>query len=394
MKYSANSDLTERQQEIYELYYKFDCNTRLVAEHLSQRESSIIQSLWYIAKKKFVDPDKFSPVAPAGWSSKFKTVQYNGAGEIIQTWDRISPMEQSIESFLCSINERVKPKEDTIPGPKQSDIKKDTAFVWPCVDMHVGLAAWKPETLDSNYNLKICKNLEDAATIEMLKKIGFVDHIHLAFLGDTTHTDSKTNMTPESGNILDVDSRYTKIIWTCRDIICNKIEKSLEQANTVSVDIVQGNHDPNTAVCMLTIIDAYYRNEPRVEINISPAQFKFFKWGESICMGAHGHEAPPQRLATFLMDYVIQNEIKAKELYVFKANIHHRKKQVIPGIDECDGGVIVETFPTLTAKDGWHAMKGFSSKRGTKGKLFHKKYGLIDDVNINAKYLYCKYDIE
>ena len=111
-------------------------------------------------------------------------------------------------------------------------------------------------------------------------------------------------------------------------------------------------------------------------------------------MGAHGHEASPQRLASFLMDYVIQNEIKAKELYIFKGHVHHKKKDVIPGMDEIDGGVLVETFPTLTAKDGWTSGKAFGSRRSTKGKLFHKKYGLIDDLNINAKYLYCKYDIK
>ena len=35
-----------------------------------------------------------------------------------------------------------------------------------------------------------------------------VDHIHLAFLGDTTHTDNKNNMTEKSHNILDVDSAF------------------------------------------------------------------------------------------------------------------------------------------------------------------------------------------
>ena len=388
------NELTERQEEIYKLYYEFNCNVTKLSKHLNISVKAIESTLYRAARKgKFISPDQSSPVAPVGWSSKFKTVQYKGSGEIIQTWDRISPMEQSIEAFLNSINERVTPLETIIEPPDQKDVQKDIAFVWPCVDMHVGLAAWKPETLDKNFNLKISKKLEEVATKEMLKKLGYVDHIHLAFLGDSTHTDNKSNMTPTGNNTLDVDSRYTKIIWTCRDIICNKIERSLEHANTVSVDIVQGNHDPNTAVCMLTIVDAYYRNEPRVNVNVSPAKFKFFTWGESIVMGCHGDEAKPARLAAFLMDYVIQNEIKVKELYIFKGHIHHKKSESIPGIDECDGGVIVETFPTLTAKDGWTAGKAYSSRRSTKGKLFHKKYGLIDDLNINAKYLYCNYDI-
>jgi hypothetical protein len=341
-----------------------------------------------------VNPDKSSPVAPPGWFSEKKTIQYKDEnGNTV--WDRVKPEETSIELFIESFKNRIIPPFPyKIPPPEQNTIQKDIAFVWPCVDMHVGLAAWKPETLDSNYDLKISKKLEDAATVEMLKKVGPVEHIHLAFLGDTTHTDNKTNMTPASGNILDVDSRYPKIVWTARDIICNKIEKSLAYANTVSVDIIKGNHDPNTAVCMLMTIDSHYRNEPRVKVNISPAQFKFFQWGVSYLMGCHGHEAPASRLGSFQMNYVIQNSIDAKELYVYKANIHQQKKEIIIGIDETDGGVIIETFPTLTAKDGWNAGKAFSSRRASIGKLFHKKHGLIDDRKVNAKFLAYKYNIE
>ncbi len=387
--------LTDKQQKIYDMYINSNFSLSKVSKTLKINRQNVAKSLFYIAKKGYhVAPDRNSEVAPYGWNSTFKTVQYDGKGNIKQTWDRIKPNEtESIDLLIDSLKQRVNPISLEIDPPKEKDIQKDTCLIWPVVDMHVGLAAWKPETLDSNYNLKISKKLENAATIEMLKKIGPVEHIHLAFLGDNTHTDNRTNKTELSGNILDVDSRYPKIIWTCTNIICNKIEQSLAYANTVSVDIVQGNHDPNTAVCMLAIIDAYYRNEKRVKINISHAQFKFFQWGNSIIMGCHGDEAPPARLGAFLMDYVIQKEIKAKELYIFRGHVHHRKAQFIIGMDEIDGGVLIETFPTLTAKDGWHAAKAFSSRRATIAKLFHKKYGLIDDYKVNAKYLAYKYNI-
>lgn len=385
---------TDRQIEVNKAYHRLGCNPKKVSKALGISPSAVLKNLFYGAKNGLhVVPDNYSPVAPAGWSSTFKTVQYKGNGDIIQTWDRVKPMEQGIELFIESINDRIQPKKLIIPKPEQDSIQKDIAFSWPCVDMHVGMAAWKPETLDSNYDLKISRKLEDAATIEMLKKVGPVECIHLAFLGDTTHADNRTNKTELSGNILDVDSRYPKIIKTTQDIICNKIDRALAYSNQVVIDILPGNHDPNTAVCILAIIAAYYRNEPRVKVNVSPAQFKFFQWGISIAMGCHGHEAPPARLGAFLMDYVIQNEIKAKELYIFKGHVHHRKKEVSQGINETDGGVMVETFPTLTAKDGWHSSKAYNSRRATIGKVFHKKYGLIDDYKITAKFLASKYKI-
>jgi hypothetical protein len=387
------TELTPKQEEVYGLYKKYNNNINLVADDLGMQRNSVIKHLAFIAIKGYpITPDNHSPIAPPGWTSVYKTVQHKDS-DGNTTWDRIRPEQLSIDLLIDSLKDRTPINELIIAPPAQNDIQKDVCLLWPCVDMHVGLAAWKPETLDSNYNLKTSKKLEDAATIEMLKKVGPVEHIHLAFLGDNTHTDNRTNQTEKNANILDVDSRYPKIIWACRDIICNKIEKSLAYANTVSVDIVQGNHDPNTAVCMLAIIDAYYRNEKRVKINISHSQFKFFQWGVSIAMGCHGDEAPPARLGALLMDYVIQNEIKVKDLYVFKGHVHHRKAGLIPGIDEVDGGVLVETFPTLTAKDGWHASKAYSARRASVSKLFHKEYGLIDDYKVNAKYLAYKYNI-
>ena len=399
-------ELTDRQKEVYAAYKNFDGSDLKVAASLEISIVAVRKHLFLIAKKgytidperlreqkHYIAPDRHCEQAPAGFGLDKSTIQSNSKGEIVQRWDKVSPLEQNMTLFVKYLSDRTPPSPLVILPPSEKEIQKDIAFVWPCVDLHIGLFARKLETLDSNFNLDISKKLEDAANQEMFKKVGPVDRIHLAFLGDTTHIDNKSNMTPKNGNVLDVSGTYSQIVWACQDIICNKIDQALNYAKIVSVDIAPGNHDPNTSVCMLAVIAAYYRNEPRVKINTSPAPFRFFHWGVSFLMGAHGDEAPAPRLAAFLMDYVIQNEIRAKELYAYQAHVHHRKAGLIPGITETDGGVLIETFPTLTAKDNWHTSKAYLGRRATIGKIFHKKHGLIDDCKINAKFLSSKYDI-
>jgi len=388
----ATDPLTLRQKEVYETYKLCDYSETKTAKKLDLSNITIRKHLFYIARKGIpICPDRFCEQAPVGFGLDKSTIQINKDGQIVQRWDRVSPDKYTIDLFIEALKDRTPENSFKIDPPM--GVKEGMAFVWPNVDMHIGMIAKPEETLGKPFDLKIAKKLHQAANKEMFSKIGPVDHIHLAFLGDTVHVDNKSFTTPKNNNLLDAAGSYKEIIWACRDILCDKIDAALTCARTVSVDILPGNHDLNTAVCLAAIMGSYYRSEPRLSISPDTGPFKFFQWGGSFIMGCHGDEAKPNRLAMFLMDYVIQNEIKAKELYIFKGHIHNKKTDLIPGITETDGGVMVETFQTLIPNDAWHTSKAYSSKQATTGKLFHKEYGLIDNFSVSLKLLSCKYGL-
>jgi len=68
--------ITHRQQQIYDCYYKNECNTKKTADEIGITDTSIKKALFYCAKKgKPVTPDAFNECLPAGFGVTKTTIQ-------------------------------------------------------------------------------------------------------------------------------------------------------------------------------------------------------------------------------------------------------------------------------------------------------------------------------
>lgn len=384
MKTVKNNQPTERQIQINELYHKLGSAAR-VAKELGLNEAGVVKSLFYGARNGLpVIPDGYSPVAPTGWSSIFKTVQYNGKGDIVQTWDRVKPDEMAIEQLFRFLSDRTPVLETVIDAPEEAD--DDLMLEWLLMDHHIGLHSYGKET-GADYDTKIATDLIIKAARKIFSTHQQVGKAVIVLGGDNIHSDSRANVTEKSKHNLDVDSRYQKTIKAAYCAMTTSIDIALANAKTVDVIVLSGNHDYHTAICLAVILAAHYRNNERVRIDTTPTKHKFLQFGNTYFMYTHGDTGSNNRLATYLMNHIIRKGIQGiNRMFVRKGHLHKNGRMTPPGLTDEDG-VIVELFPTMCAPDSYAHEYAFQSARSTVANIWHCKYGQRSRMEIGVKEL-------
>lgn len=362
---------TDRQIEINKLYHDNQCNSAAVSKITGLSVTSVNKHLFYGARNGLsVTADKFSEVAPPGWSSYARSVLHKG-GEVKLVWDKIRPDDQT-ETIFKFLENRTPVLKKIIPGPKS--FSKDLMLEWKVFDSHLGLHAWAKQT-GEDYSIKHAQHLIESAARRIYQLYGNVEHSLIVFGGDNLHADNRSAVTEKSKFHLDVDNRYQKSLEAFCVSATVSIDTALSKSNHVEVKILSGNHDFHSAIAISIILKAHYRNNPRVTVDDSPAKHKFFLWGTNFFMYTHGDTAPAKRLSSYMLNYIINNNLTGiKRKLVRKGHIHKSEKVFPAGLTEEDG-VIIETFPTMAAHDAYSAEGAYSSVRATVAELWHKKYG-------------------
>ena len=375
---------SKRQIEINEVYHDLKCNVASTARHFKMTRNSVIESLFGGAVGGLIVlPDKSSPVAPPGWSSTYKTVQYNKKG-VIQTWDRLRPDEICIEKLLIFLEDRTPVLSKTIKGP--SDFRKDLMLEWKLFDQHHIMHSWGLQT-GADYTIKHSQHLIEESARKIFGEHGPVDTCVIILGGDNMHADNRSNKTEKSGHSLDVDSRYPKGLDTFILSMVFAIDQALTKANKVVVEVLSGNHDWHTAIAISRILMAHYRKNPRVTIDPSPMEHKFFRWDTTLFMYSHGDSAPPDRYANFITNHVIRNDMTGLKRLLVRVGHIHTKRRVRP-IELFQKGIaVVEYFNTLAAPDSYTTGAAFTSTRATTTDIFHRKWGKRGGMELSAEEL-------
>lgn len=225
--------------------------------------------------------------------------------------------------------------------------------VYPIADQHNGLLAWGRETGEA-YDLEIgCRRLRECMAT-LVSQSPRSSRAIILNLGDWQHTDDGKNMTPGGGNLLDVDSRYFKILTTGVQLMMDCIELALQKHAHVTVVNLPGNHDPHASIALTVALAAFYSNNPRVTINQDPSPFFYYRFGDTLIGATHGHKCPPERMAMGMAVNRREDWGATKFHYFFHGHFH---KDTVVEI----GDVRVEGFRTIAAKDAWSHAADYTS---------------------------------
>ena len=103
-------------------------------------------------------------------------------------------------------------------------------------------------------------------------------------------------------------------------------------------------------------------------------------------MASHG-DTGSKRLASYMMNHIIRNNLTGIErMYVRAGHLHKRGRTTPAGLTEEDG-VIVELFPTLAPADAWAAEEAYSNVRATVANLWHREWGQRSRIELGIKEL-------
>lgn len=269
-------------------------------------------------------------------------------------------MLQAIESSCRAI--RPLPK---IKAPKHT--MADLMSVYPMGDPHFGMYSWAAETGD-DFNLSIAEHDLYAAVDYLVDRSPPSERGVLVNLGDFFHAENMEGITTRSGNVLDMDTRFARMIDVGVTALRRCIDRMLDKHKTVEMINAPGNHDETLALFMSVLFRNLYEKEPRVTIHDAPTMRHYIRHGKTLIGFVHGHQTKDTELIGIMAAERPQDWGDTKHRYFYRGH-HHRDK-----VQEFNGGK-VEQFRTLAAKDAYAAGHGYLSGRDMKCIVHHKEYG-------------------
>ena len=240
-------------------------------------------------------------------------------------------------------------------------------------DNHTGLYAWAKEAGD-DWNLDSSVGILKNA---MNHLVYHAPDAHTAFIldvGDFFHSDNMDNETRRSGNKLDVDTRWAKVLSAGIECLCYLIDIALQKHKKVIYRSVIGNHNEHSAIMINIAIKLRYSNEPRVEVLDNPSMFNYYQFGINLLADTHGHTVKADNLPLLMATDVPQMWSETTNRIWRTGHVHHLSQKEY-------SGCTVITYRTLAPKDAWHSSMGYRSNREMRCTVYHKDRGTVG-INI------------
>jgi hypothetical protein len=245
---------------------------------------------------------------------------------------------------------------------------ENSLSAYPIGDAHIGMYSWAEET-GNDFDTTIATRELRAAFDLLVDEAPASSVGYLVDVGDFTHADNRSNATPASGHILDVDSRFSRVRRIARDVYRYGIERMLEKHDTVEVFPVPGNHNPDSAGWLAMVLEAYYENNPRVIVETSPSKFFYRRWGKVLLGMTHGDKIKRADLPAIMATDRAQDWGETEFRYWLTGHIHHTRNEEYRGC-------FVESFNTLAPGDAWHHAAGYRSMQQMQRIDYDKEDGI------------------
>lgn len=318
---------------------------------------------------------------PAGFSIRGISAHRHADGTVtgwVKTEKEAEDREALTEALEASFGKYKGLSQMQYPlGPNGMTLS-DQITVYPIADFHLGLYAWKPEAGES-YDLKIAEDRLLAASEKLMLATPFSEVGVILNLGDFLHSDNNENRTLKSGNPLDVDTRYARVLETGVRLLIDVTDRALQKHDRVEVRCLAGNHDPYGAIALSVALRMFYANNPRVHVDRDPSYFWHYRHGQVLLTATHGDMVKPEAIAGVVASYWPEDWGQTKWRYCYMGHVHHISK----GGGE-QHGMVWETFQALTAKDVWHRQSGYSSGKSLVAITHDKTRGEIQRLTVNV----------
>lgn len=366
--------LTPKEQQVLDIF--LDTNKRMaVSEKMGMSPSAVRHALKRIESKGEA-PWLSDAVTPEHLHCSKTTVQYNGKGEVVQEWKRLFPRVEALNDVVDGLCERAKGKA-TVKAYKGASKTTGALFELCLYDAHVGMYASEKQTLDENYDCDIAAKRMVESAAGLLERANNPEKIVVVFGGDMLHADNRSNKTELSGNVLDVDTRYQRVVSyvvaACNDVV----QLAAQKAKHVEVVVLRGNHSWHSEVWLARVLDAYYSKCPNVTIDLTQSSRVKMVWGKNLIVWAHG-----DRIAANKWGHIIPAEFaeewgETRFRYLHCGHVHHSKKIEPVSVEEC-AGLVVEYVPALCASDAWHAESGYiGQQKGAVAFEYLREKGMV-----------------
>lgn len=281
--------------------------------------------------------------------------------------------EAMLREFAEALSQDVAGLAPIVKPPKDSD--DDLMCVLPMGDPHFGMYAWAQDA-GADFDLDIAERLTKGAIDRLVSVAPHASTALLLNLGDMFHADNQSNQT-QSGNQLDVDGRWPKVQQVGMMAMVHAILRLLEKYPRVIFRINKGNHDRHTSYALALMLSCWFRNEPRVTIDLSPAVMWYYRFGKVLLGSTHGDTIKGKDVLSIMAADKPEEWGASKFRHCLIGHVHHADLKEYPG-------GIVEYFNTLAARDAWHQGQGYRAGRDMRLIVYHREHGEIERHRVDV----------
>jgi len=347
---------------------------RDAAKALGVHHSSVSRSIQTIKKRaaaQGISPDHgWTHEVPPGWAIKGTSDLYGPDGERKLQWIKTDKQKEDqarqLKDFLEGLTQDVAVTRQVTPQPKKVDA--DLASILIIGDAHLGMYSWSHESgHDFDVDIAVKNNMD--AIDYLVDSAPNSGTGVLVDVGDFMHVDDWTGSTPQNSNVLDVDSRYPRVLNQAGMLLRYCVDKMLTKFKVVKVVIAKGNHNPSSAVALSYLMKYYYegRGEKRVEVMETTGPFHFIEHGKHLIGVNHGDKIKAQELVLEMAtNHPGWSEAKYRRWLT--GHIHHKVAVEIRGC-------LVESYNSLAPRDGWHTEHGYGASQTMEMLTLHKTTG-------------------
>ena len=362
-----------------------------VSEHGSQREaarklgvasSTISRAICAVerraARAGYSPQHDMTHVVPDGFRVRGVSTYYDNDGKPRGQWVKSAVdsnrAEEIAREAIAVLSEEVRGLAPLTAPPEQ--VYSDILCVYPFGDPHVGLYTWAREC-GASFDLEIGRSLTTGAVDRLVSSAPAAETGILLLLGDVFHMNDQRNVTPGHGHQLDVDSRFVKVLQVGIETYRHAVLRALEKHKRVVVKCIAGNHDPQAVWSLAFTLAAYFASEPRVEVDLDPSKFWYYRFGKVLLGSTHGDTVKHEQLGPIMATDRPRDWGETTSRFWLTGHVHHQVVKEFPG-------VVCESFRTLAAQDAYAAGHGYRAGRDMQCIVYHREHGEIERHRVDV----------
>ena len=334
-----------------------------------------------LAKKGVGHGRDVSHLVPDGYKIKGTSSLVDEFGNTKLQWVKTDTDAERQAELMKAVIEGMRSEITPVAPVKATRAKRDDKLLnlYTVSDFHLGMLAWADESGD-DWDMKIAESLFSRWFDAAFQKAPDAGTGVINLLGDLAHFDSLVAVTPASGNVLDADTRYQKLVRYMIRMVRRVVDMALVKHKAVRLLIVQGNHDESGMIWLAEMFSTLYDNEPRVFVDTSPDVYKMVQHGKTTLFFHHGHKARFDAIEPVMIAKFRKAFGESVYSYAHVGHLHHQK------IVE-SRNMIVEQHRTLAAKDAYASRGGWMSGRSANVITYSAEYGEVARLTISPEML-------
>lgn len=246
-------------------------------------------------------------------------------------------------------------------------------------DYHMGMLSWHEET-GADWDLKIAENILIQWFQQAIAQSPPAKYCVFSQLSDFLHFDGMDAVTPASKHLLDVDSRFAKLVRVAIRCLRQVIDMLLAKHEHVHIIMADANHDPVSQIWLREWFSVFYENEPRITVDRNPSPYNAYEFGNTALFFHHGHKRKVENVSEVFAALYREMFGRTKYAYAHMGHMHHLH------IKE-NSLMIVDQHRTLAANDAYAARGGYISGRDAKVITYSREFGEVSRLTINSDML-------